>query len=345
MRGRTPMIGALCRRWMLTVACMAARFVTGIAACLAGSMTASSAAWAQGYPTKPIRMVVTAAAGGITDIIARIMADQMQKSMGQPIVVDNKPGAGGNIGTEFVVKSPPDGYTLVIVNVGTVSVHRWVYEKMPFDPINDLVPVAPVVDGASIAAVNSKLPINNLKELVDYARQNPGKVNYGSAGIATMPHLCGEVFAFMTGTQLTHVPYKGANPAAVDLGAGQIQAAFIALGSMRAQVAAGQVRMIAVGAKERLAAIPSIPTFEEAGLLGYDVTNWFGVFAPKGTPRDIVQALNTNIARMFDDPTVLKRVQDGGMVPMRESPEAFARRVLADDAKWRDVVRRAGIKQ
>lgn len=295
------------------------------------------------FPAKPIRMVVTAAPGGITDIIARLMGEHFQRTVGQPMIIDNKPGAGGNIGSEIVVKSPPDGYSLVIINVGTAAIHRWLYKNMPFNPLTDLVPVAPVVDGASIVAVPTKLGPKTLSELIDLARASPNKLNYGSAGIGTMPHLSAELFAYMTGTQLEHVPYKGAAPAAVDLAAGEIQIAFIALGSMRAQIAAGQVRALAVGSKDRLAAIPDVPTFAEAGLPGYDVTNWFGVFAPRGTPREVVAFINTQIGRMFDDPAILKRITEGGMVPMRESPEAFAKRVADDDSKWRDVVKRAGI--
>lgn len=311
---------------------------------LFASALIASLAHSQTFPNRPIRMVVTAATGGITDIMARVMAEPMGRTLGQPLIVENRPGAGGNIGTEFVVKAPPDGYTLVIVNVGTIAIHRWIYDSMPFDPIADLVPVAPVGDGASILAVHAKLPARTLKEFIELAKATPRKLNYGSAGNGTMPHLSAEVFAHMTGTQFVHVPYKGANPAAVDLATGQIDVAFIAYGSMRAQMAAGHVRALAVGSKERLGALADTPTFDEAGLPGYDVTNWFGVFAPKGTPRDVVATLNSHIGRIFDDAPTVKRLQDGGIVPMRESPDAFAKRIIADDAKWRDVVRRIGVK-
>ncbi|MSQ20803.1 MAG: tripartite tricarboxylate transporter substrate binding protein [Betaproteobacteria bacterium] len=321
------------------------RLIPRILALLAGTLIATLAfAQGQAFPNRPIRMIVTAATGGITDIMARVMVEPMGRSLGQPLIVENRPGAGGNIGTEFVVKAPPDGYTLVIVNVGTIAIHRWIYDSMPFDPLNDLVPVAPVGDGASILAVHAKLPVRTLKEFIELAKATSRKLNYGSAGNGTMPHLSAEVFAHMTGTQLVHVPYKGANPAAVDLATGQIDVAFIAYGSMRAQMAAGHVRALAVGSRERLAALAEVPTFDEAGLPGYDVTNWFGVFAPKGTPRDVVATLNTHIGRIFDDAPTVKRLQDGGIVPMRESADAFAKRIAADDVKWRDVVRRIGVK-
>lgn len=297
------------------------------------------------YPARPIRLVVTAPPGGITDILARIIGDQAGRSLGQPIIVDNKPGAGGNIGTEFVVKSPADGYTMLIVNVGTITVHHWLQKNLPFDTINDLVPVAPVADGVSIIGMHAKLPPKSLNELIEYAKAAPAKLNYGSAGNGTMPHLSAELFAYMTGIELVHVPYKGAAPAAVDIASGQVQLGFIALGSMRAQIQAGQIRVLAVGSRERLAAIPDVPTFAEAGLPGYDVTNWFGVFAPKGTPRVAVTTMNREINRMFDDPKVAARIQEGGMLPMRETPEQFAKRVADDNIKWRDVVKRAGITQ
>jgi len=313
------------------------------AATVAGAALMSGAVSAQAFPVKPLRLVVTAAPGGITDIMARIMSDQMGRSLGQPIVVENKPGAGGNIGTEFVVKAPPDGYTIVIVNVGNISINQWLQKSMPFDPLNDLVPVGPVCDAASIVGVHAKLPAQSLQEFVAAAKASSTRYNYGSAGAGTMPHLSAEVFAHMTGVEFVHVPYKGAAPAAVDLAAGQIQVAFIAYGSMRAQIAAGQVRVLAVGSKDRLAALPDVPTFAEAGLPGYDVTNWFGVFAPKGTPAPVVDTLNAHMGRMFDEPAVVKRLQDAGMLPMRESAADFAKRVRADSERWREVVRRAGI--
>lgn len=296
------------------------------------------------FPAKPIRLIVTAAPGGITDIMARLMSEQFQKTLGQPMIVENRPGGGGNVGTEFVARSAPDGYTLLIVNVGNIAVHKWIYDNLAFDPINDLVPVAPVADGVTILAVNAKVPGRTLREFIDHAKGNTRRLNYGSAGNGTMPHLAAEAFGYLTGTEFVHIPYKGAAPAAVDLATGQIELAFIAFGSMRAQLAAGQIRALAVVANKRLAVLPDVPTFEEAGLAAFDATNWFGVFAPRGASRELVSLLNATISRMFDDPAVVKRFHDAGTLPMRESPEAFQKRVLADDAKWREVVKRAGIK-
>ena len=305
---------------------------------------AAARAQAAPYPNKPMRMVVTAAVGGITDIMARIMADHVGRATGQTMVVENRPGAGGNIGTAYVAKAAPDGYTLVIVNVGTAAIARWISKDLPFDPINDFVPIAPVAEVPSVMAINDKLPVRTLREFIDYAKANPGKVNYGSAGSGSMPHLAGEVLAHMAAIKLVHVPYKGGGPVAIDLGTGQVQASFLGIGSMQAQLASGTVRALAVAAPQRLAALPSVPTFDEAGLAGYDVTNWFGVLAPKGTPREAVVTMNRLITRMAEDPSVVQRFATSGILPMKESPEAFQQRILADDAKWREVARNAGIK-
>ena len=304
----------------------------------------SAFAQAPGFPNKPLRMIVTAAAGGVTDIMARIMAEQIVRTIGQPMIVENRPGAGGNIGVAYVAKSPADGYTLVIVNVGNASIVRWIQKDLPFDPTTDLVGVAPVGEVPTLVAIADTLPVKTLLEFIDYAKANPGAVNYGSAGTGTMPHLAGDLLSHLTGAKMVHVPYKGGGPAAVDLAAGRIQLAMLGIGSIQAQLQAGQVRVLAVASKQRLAALPAVPTFDEAGLAGYDVTNWFGVQAPKGTPREAIQILNSHIGRIFDNPTVVQRFAAAGALPMKESAEEFQKRIISDDAKWRDIVRNAGVK-
>lgn len=296
------------------------------------------------FPTKPVRMIVTAAAGGITDIMARLIQEQVSRGLGQQMIVENKPGAGGIIATDYVAKSQPDGYTVVIVNVGNVAIVPWITKSLPYDPLNDLVGVAGVGEVPSIVAINDKLPVKTLKEFIEYAKQNPGKINYGSAGNGTIPHLAGEVLSHLTGIKMVHVPYKGAAPAAIDLAAGRVQLGLIGIGSAKGQIAAGQVRVLAVAAPTRLTALPDVPTFDQAGVAGYDVTNWFGVMAPKGTPRAAVQAINTQINHALEDQQVVQKLAAAGILPLKESVDQFQKRVNADYAKWRDVVRQAGVQ-
>ncbi len=299
---------------------------------------------AQAYPNKPIRMVVTAAAGGITDIMTRIMSENIQRSIGQPMIVENRPGAGGSTAVQYVAKSTPDGYTLVIVNVGNASIAPWITKDLPYDPLKDLVGVAAVAEVPSVVAIPDSLPVKTLKEFIDYCRANPGAINYGSAGTATMPHLAAELLAHMIGVKMVHIPYKGAAPAGVDLAAGRIQLSLLGVGSVRAQLAAGTVRILAVAAPKRIPAIPNVPTFAEAGLPAYEVTNWFGVLAPTGTPRDIILMLNNHIGQAFDNLKSVEQLTTAGIVPMRESVEQFQKRIISDHTKWRDVVKSAGIK-
>ena len=299
---------------------------------------------AQSYPTKPIRMVVTSAPGGITDIMTRILSESIARTLSQPMVVENRPGAGGATAIAYVSKLPADGYTLVIVNVGNASIAPWVSKDLPYDPLKDLVAVAPVGEVPSLFAIYDKLPVRTLKDFTDYAKANPGAVNYGSAGLSTMPHLAAEMYSTMTGVKMEHVPYKGGLPAAIDLAAGRIQLALLGIGSIRAQLAAKQVRVLAVAAPKRMAALPEVPTFAEAGLTGYDVTNWFGILAAAGTPRDIVQTLNSHISQAFDTPRAQEQLAAGGILPMKESAEQFQKRIVDETVMWRDVVKAAGIK-
>ena len=253
---------------------------------------AGSHVQAQPYPNKPIRMIVPAATGGITDILARIAGDYVGRALNERVIVENKPGAGGNLGVDLVAKSPPDGYTLVMINVGNVTNNPWLYKDIPFDAMNDLVGVALVGDAPHVISVNVSVPAKTLKELIAYAKANPGKLNYGSAGNATMPHLAGELFARTVGIDIVHIPYRGAGPAAVDLGTGQVQLGFIGYGSVKAQVNAGTVRMLSVSRFARQKAIPDVPTTAEAGVADFQPVNWFGVMAPRGIPGSVLALLN-----------------------------------------------------
>jgi tripartite-type tricarboxylate transporter receptor subunit TctC len=312
---------------------------------LAAVLVFSGPAQAQepAFPNKPVRVIVSAAAGGITDIMARFMQEKLGRSLGQPVIVENKPGAGGIIAVDYVARSAPDGYTLVMVNVSNAAIAPWINKNLPYDPLNDFVGVAAVGEAPTIVAINDKVPVKTLKEFIEYAKNNPGKINYGSAGNGTGPHLAAEVLAHLTGIKMVHVPYKGAGPASVDLAAGQVQLGMIAIGSAKGQIAAGQVRVLAVAGNRRLAALPDVPTFDQAGVSGYDVTNWFGLLAPRGTPRDVVASLNSHINQVLDDSQVVQRFQDVGTLPIRESVQQFQKRIVTDHAKWRDVIRIAGI--
>lgn len=312
--------------------------------CVGITLAVSGWAQAQNYPAKPIRMIVTAAAGGITDIMTRIMSENIQRTIGQPMIVENRPGAGGSTAVHFVAQSNPDGYTLVIVNVGNASIAPWVTKSLPYDPLKDLVGVAAVAEVPSLVAIPDSLPVKTLKEFIELGKSKPGSFNYGSAGTATMPHLAAELLASMTGLKMVHVPYKGAAPAGVDLAAGRIQVSLLGVGSVRAQLAAGTVRVLAVAAPKRLQAIPNVPTFAEAGLPQYEVVNWFGVLAPTGTPREIVNTLNSHINQAFEQPKAVEQLTQAGILPIKETVEAFQKRIAADHLKWRDVVKNSGIQ-
>jgi tripartite-type tricarboxylate transporter receptor subunit TctC len=319
-------------------------FIRRVFAVAAVVLLASSAAFAQAYPNKPIRLIVPAAPGGITDISARITADYVGRALNERVVVENKAGAGGNLGVDAVAKSPPDGYTLVMVNVGNVTNNPWLYKDMPFDAMNDLIAVAMIGDAPHAISTHIGVPAKTLQELITYAKANPGKLNYGSPGNGTMPHLAGALFARVVGIEIVHVPYRGAGPAAVDLGAGQVQLTFIGWGSVQNQVRAGTVRVLAVARNERQKGMPDVPTTAEAGLPNFEPINWFGVMAPRGTPQPAVALLHKHVRAMLDDAEVMKRLEDSGIEPIRETTEQFAGRIKADYQKWGEVIRGANIK-
>jgi tripartite-type tricarboxylate transporter receptor subunit TctC len=301
-------------------------------------------ALAQKYPAKPIRMMVASAPGGITDIMARGSMAESIGRLGQPMVAENRAGAGGAIAVEHVAKSAPDGYTLVIANVGNISIYPWVSKSLLYDPLKELAAVSTVAEVPSPVVIHAKLPVNTMKEFIAYAKERPGRVSYASSGVATMPHLGAELLSVLADIKMVHVPYKGGALAAIDLGAGRVDMGLFSMGSVRAQYAAGQVRMLAIAAPTRLASLPDVPTLAEAGVDGYAATNWFGVLAPAGTPRDILQALNNRIAQSYDNPEALKQLNAAGAIPMKESVDAFQKRIVADHAKWRDVIHKAGIQ-
>ena len=311
---------------------------------VAASLNVSTAARAQEWPTKPIRLIVVTAAGGLMDVAARVAAENLDKALGQRLVIENRAGSGGNIGAEAVAKADPDGYTLGLVQLGNIAINPHVYTDMTFDPLVDLIPVAPITSSAILVVANAKVPANDLKELIALAKKEPGKLSYGSSGNGTAPHLAGEMFKAAAGVDILHVPYRGAGPAVNDVVGGHIQLTFVGLGAVRAPVDAGLAKILAVAQPQRLKAAPQYPTSAEAGLPGYEFVTWFGVVAPKGTPAPIIAKLVKHIHAMQDDPEVQRKLADGGLEALKETPEQFGARMRRDYDRFRDIVKAAKLK-
>ena len=299
---------------------------------------------AQTYPAKPIRIVVPFPAGGIADLFARVIGQKFNEAWGQPVVVDNRPGAGGNIGAEIVAKSPADGYTLVMGSIGTHSVNVSLFSKLAYDPIRDFAPVALVMEAEGLLVLHPSVPVKTVKELIALAKARPGQVAYASAGYGTAGHLSGELFKSMAKVDLVHVPYKGNVPAITDLIAGQTSLLFATMPTVLPQVQAGRLKALAVTSSARSPAAPELPTIAEAALPGYSVTNWIGLFAPAGTPRDAVSKLNGEIIRIMQAPDIQKRLANEGAKFTAKTPEEFGAFVRSEIAKWAKVVKDAGIR-
>ena len=320
------------------------RFVSRMAA---GALLAAFALLSHAqapFPSKPIRIVVPFPAGGTTDILARAVAQKLTETLGQSVVVDNRPGAGGNIGAELVAKSPPDGYTLLMGTVGTHAINASLYAKMPYDHVKDFAPVILVAGVPNVLVVNPSVPANNVQELIAYIKANPGKVNFASSGSGTSIHLAGELFKTMAGVSMTHVPYKGSAPAVTDLLGGQVQLMFDNLPSALPQIKAGKLRALAVTSAQRASALPDVPTVAEAGLPGFDATSWFGLLAPAGTPKDVVAKLNAEVAKWLASPEAREKLASQGAIAAGQSPEDFTRHIAAETAKWQKVVKESGAK-
>jgi len=307
-------------------------------------MSWPGAASAQDYPTRPIKLVVVTAAGGLMDVAARLTAEHVGRSLGQRILVENRPGSGGNLGAEAVAKAEPDGHTIGLIQLGNVAINPHVYTDLTFDPLVDLAPVAPVTTSAILVIASAQVPAQDLRELIALAKREPGKLSYGSGGPGTAPHLAGEMFKAAAGIDLLHVPYRGVGPAVNDLVGGHIQLTFAGWGAVRSPVEAGRARVLAVAQGKRLAGAPQFPTAAEAGLPGYEFATWFGIVAPKGTPAPVIATLARHIHAMQDDPQVQKSLADGGLEALKETPEQFAARIRRDHARLRDVVKAAKLK-
>lgn len=301
-------------------------------------------ALAQTYPAKPIRLVVPYAPGGAADPNARIVGLRLSEVIGQPVIVDNRPGAGGNIGTNIVAKAVADGYTVALVAASTVTINQSLYSQMQYDPIRDLAPVSLVSLDSIVLVATPTLPVNSVKDIIVLAKAKPGEVNYGSGGTGSGGHLAMELFKAMAGTNLLHVPYKSAGEVMPSLLAGRVSLMFTSSGTVLPHVKAGKLKAIAVTSKKRLASLPELPTVDESGIPGYEVTGWYGVVAPARTPAAVIERLNSEIVRIVQEPEIDKRLSNLGVIPTTSTPRELANVILADSAKWARVIKQAGIR-
>jgi len=306
---------------------------------------ACEGAGAQSYPSKPIRLVVPYPPGGPLDIMARAIGQKLTEAWSQPVVVDNRAGAGGNIGADLVAKSPADGYTLLMGAVATHAINPTLYGKVPYDPVKDFAPVALVAQVPNILVVNPALPVKSVKELIELARARPGYLNFGSGSTGSTGHLAGELFKTMAGVQMVHIPYKGGAPAMADLLAGQVQLMFDNLANALPNVRAGRLRALAVTTLARSPAMPDLPTIAESGLPEFDLTTWFGLMVPAGTPADIVAKLNAETVRALNAKDMRERLEKmGAEPPANNTPEHFAAFIRAEAAKYAKVIKDSGAK-
>ena len=295
------------------------------------------------YPTRPVKIVVPLTAGGPTDILARIIGQSLSERLGQPVVIDNRPGAGGNIGAEAVAKSPPDGYTLFMGTSGPMSINAALYGNLGFDPQRDLVPVVGIAAAPFVVSVNSRLPASSLKELLAYARKNPGKLNYGAVS-GSASHLATALFMSVAGVDMTFIPYKGAAPATTDLISGQIDVSFLSTPGSVPYIKAGKMKGLAVTSARRIDTLPELPTVAETGIAGYEASVWYGLVAPAGTPKEIVTRLHREIVAIMREPAVRERMRNNDFEPTGLGPDEFATFIREETVKWGKVVKALGLK-
>jgi tripartite-type tricarboxylate transporter receptor subunit TctC len=311
---------------------------------IAALVAVAACASAQNYPNKPIRLVVPFPAAGTTDILAREVGQRLTVVLGQPVVIDNRPGAAGNIGSDIVAKSAADGYTLLMCTVSSHAINPGLYSKLPYDHIKDFAPVALVARVPNVLEVTPSLPVNTVADLIKLAKEKPGQINFASSGSGTSIHLSGELFKTMAGVDMVHVPYKGSAPALVDLVGGQVQVMFDNLPSSLQQIKAGKLRAVAVTSAQRAPALPDVPTIAESGLPGFEATSWFGVLAPAGTPPEIVKRLNVEIDKWLQTPEAKEKLLAQGAAAAGGSPEDFAAYIRSETDKWAKVIKASGAK-
>ena len=313
------------------------------------TLTALPAAAQSSWPTKPVRIVVPFAPGGTTDILARAVAPELSKAFGQQFVVDNRAGAGGNVGADLVAKAPGDGYTLLMGTVGTHGINKSIYAKMPYDPQKDFAPITLVAGVPNVMVMNAekagKLGINSVADFVKYAKSHPGQFSMASSGNGTSIHLAGELFKSQTGIFMTHIPYRGSGPALLDLVGGSVDVMFDNLPSAMPQIKGGKLRAFAVTSAQRSTAMPDLPTVEEAGKLkGFEASSWFGLLAPAGTPPDIVSRIQQEVSKALATPAIKEKMLAQGAIPSGNTPQEFAKLIDSEITKWAQVVKVSGAK-
>jgi tripartite-type tricarboxylate transporter receptor subunit TctC len=321
------------------------RPLRGIAAALAllGAATAGNAAEIS-YPVRPVRFIVPFAPGGSTDTLARTLAQRLSDALGQQVVVDNRSGGNGNIGTEIVARALPDGHTILLGYIANLGIGPSLYAKLPYDPVRDFAPVTQLAASPNILVAHPSLPVKSVRELVAYTKANPQKINYASAAVASLGHLAGELLNSAAGLHMQHVPYKGSGQAVIDLLAGQVQIMFSGMSSVMPHIKAGKLRPLAVTGAQRSPATPDVPTIAEAGYPGFEASAWYGVLAPAGTPKAIVLRLNAEILRVLKIPEVKERLENVGFELVGGTPDAFAAYIRSEIEKWARVVKASGIK-
>jgi tripartite-type tricarboxylate transporter receptor subunit TctC len=300
-------------------------------------------AFAQGYPSKPIRWIVAFPPGGGADVLSRMLSPKISEALGQQMIIDNRGGAGGNIGAEIAAKSPPDGYTILFAYSGTHSVNRSIYSKMPFQD-SDFAPIIWTASVPQVLVVHPSVPVKNVKELVALAKSKPDQLIYGSTGSGAINHLAGELFKMMTGTKMVHVPYKGGGPAAIALLSGEVGVLFAEPATIVQHIKSGKARALAVTTPKRSLALPHLPTVAESGVAGYDVTSWNGMLIPAGTPAEIIKRLNAEFNKAISAPDMRSRMIANGYEPVGGEPERFSELIRSETAKWAKVVKAAGMK-
>ena len=305
-------------------------------------LIAAGSATAQEYPARPVTVIIPFSAGSASDVIGRMVLERMATSMGRALVVDNRPAAGGNVGTQAVVRAEPDGYTILMSASGPLAVNRVLYANLGYDPERDLQPISLYANLPNVVVVSTKLPLNSLAELAVYAKNKPG-VPYGSVGNGSSQHLAGAFFEQIAGAKMTHVPYKVTGQLVTDLVSGQVPVSFQLVPNVIGQIRSGQVRPLAVAGDKRLPALPEVPTAAEAGFKGYQSSGWFAFLAPRGTPRAVIDRLNREVVAAMADPALRSRFADLGTEPLASSPEELGRHISAEIVKWRAIITRAGI--